>query len=83
MCLTDVDCVKLDYGKSNEKDLHEVCVKDMELYAKQGHFAAGSMGPKINAAIRFINKGGQRAVITSLDNALQGFRGVKGTQVIP
>jgi carbamate kinase len=46
-----------------------------------GHFAAGSMGPKVEAALRFVEDGGRRAVITSLDNVRAGLAGSAGTIV--
>lgn len=82
MCLTDVDFVSLNYGSENEKKLRRVSVAEMETYAAQGHFARGSMGPKVRAAVRFVQKGGQRAVIASLHTALRAFEGLEGTQII-
>jgi carbamate kinase len=54
-----------------------------ERYLIEGHFLAGSMGPKVEASIRFLKKGGKRAIITSLDGALDGLNGKTGTHIIP
>jgi carbamate kinase len=51
------------------------------MYAKKGSFAAGSMGPKVEAAIRFLRNGGKRSVIASLSDLERAIRGSAGTQV--
>lgn len=83
MCLTDVHFASLRYGTESEQNLRRVSVKEMEKYAAQGHFAAGSMGPKVEAALQFVANGGQRAVIAALDTAVQAFLGQEGTQIVP
>lgn len=66
--LTGVDTVALNYGQANEVQLHEVTVTELEQYKKEGHFAPGSMLPKIEAAIRYVKAGPKnQAVITSLE----------------
>ncbi len=64
---TDVDGVWLDYGEATAHRLGAVEVAALRAFEAQGHFAAGSMGPKVTAACRFVESGGERAVITSLD----------------
>jgi len=49
---------------------------------KQGHFPAGSMGPKIEAAIDFLEKGGKQVIITSIDKLMQAVEGKAGTHII-
>jgi carbamate kinase len=55
----------------------------MRRYYEQGHFPPGSMGPKIEAAIRFLEDGGRRVVIGHLDEALAALRDEAGTQIVP
>ena len=62
---TGVKNVSLNYGTPMERPLHSVPVAEMEHYLAEGHFPAGSMGPKIKAAIDFIRNGGTEVVITS------------------
>ncbi len=67
--LTGVDNVYINYGKENEKKLEQVTVAELEEYKEQGHFAPGSMLPKIEAAISFANNNPEKqAIITSLEN---------------
>lgn len=66
--LTGVDAVAINYGKENEKQLHEVTVAELEKYKMEGHFAPGSMLPKIEAAISYVKaRPSGKAVITSLE----------------
>jgi carbamate kinase len=82
LILTDVENAALNYGKSNQVDLHEITVSEGERYIKEGHFAKGSMEPKVLAAIRFIRSGGKSAIISSLDKALDALAGNAGTRII-
>lgn len=67
--LTGVDNVYINYGKDNEQKLTNVTVKELEIYKSEGHFAPGSMLPKIEAAIQFAkNNPGKQAIITSLES---------------
>lgn len=81
LLLTDVDNVAIDYRTSRERKLEQVSLAKIKEYYQQGHFKAGSMGPKVLAAIRFVEGGGKRAVITSLENALPGAEGKIGTVI--
>jgi carbamate kinase len=83
MILTDVEKALLNYGKENETAVGEVTVSEIEKYAAEGHFLAGSMGPKVAAAIRFVKAGGKKAIITSLDKAIDALEGKTGTVIIP
>jgi carbamate kinase len=80
--LTDVEIAKLNYGKPGEKPVHHMTLPEAKQYLKEGHFLAGSMGPKVRACVRFIEAGGQRAVITSLDKVLDGLDGKTGTEIV-
>ncbi len=78
---TDVDAVLLDYGTENERPLERVTVDQMRRIQQEQGFASGSMGPKVEATIRFVESGGTRAVITSLRNITEAVRGKAGTVV--
>jgi carbamate kinase len=81
LILTDVNGVAINYGKPNEKWLRRMTVEEAKKYMHEGHFAKGSMGPKVQAAIRFIEWGGERAVIASLDRAVDAIEGKTGTEI--
>ena len=57
-------------------------IAEARRYQQEGHFKAGSMGPKVEAACRFVESGGEMAVIASLDNALLALQGKSGTRFI-
>jgi len=82
MILTDVNGAALNYGKPNERWLGRVTVDELRRYYEEGHFKKGSMGPKVLAAVRFVEWGGERAVIASLDRTLEALEGKTGTQVV-
>jgi carbamate kinase len=63
--VTNVPAVQLGHGTARQHDLHELGVDEAERYLAEGQFAAGSMGPKIAAAIRFIREGGEAVAITT------------------
>lgn len=81
LILTDVERVSLNFGKRNEKPIDEMSVKEAEMYLRQRHFAPGSMGPKVQAAIRFLRSGGARAIITSLVRGIEALDGRAGTSL--
>ncbi len=82
MILTAVEQVCLNYGKPDEKRLSHITVEEAERYIREGHFAPGSMLPKIEAACMFArSKPGRRAIITSLDKAVAALEGKAGTVV--
>jgi len=81
MILTDVAQVKLHYRTPQEKSLARMTVAEAKKYAAEGHFAKGSMEPKVRAAIRFIESGGEKAIITSLDKATDALEGKAGTAI--
>ena len=80
---TDVDAAILRYGKPDAEALGEVTVEKMRGYIGEGHFARGSMGPKVDAVCRFVEAAGKPGVITSLSNIVTGVRGESGTIVVP
>lgn len=81
MILTDVSNVYINYGKENQEKLEQISVQDLSQHVKNGHFAAGSMGPKVEACIAFAKTGGT-AIICSLDDALLALEGKAGTRVV-
>jgi carbamate kinase len=81
LILTDVDGVYVNYGRPSERMLDEVGLAEIEKYANQGYFPPGSMGPKIQAAVRFLQHGGKRVVITSPKFALGTLKGRGGTTI--
>jgi carbamate kinase len=80
---TDVDHVMLGFGTPTEQPLHRVAVHELRKYAQDGHFGSGSMGPKVEAACRFVETGGARTVITSLKRISDAVAGLAGTIVEP
>ncbi len=84
MILTDVEKVKLNYGKPDERDIDRMTVSEAKRYFEEGHFLPGSMGPKVKACIRFIEEaGGKAAIITHLEKALDALEGKTGTWIVP
>jgi carbamate kinase len=81
--LTDVPGVAVDYGTPRQRWLGEVGVAELRRHAADGQFRAGSMGPKVTAAIRFVEASGHRAVIAALDDMVAAVAGTAGTQVRP
>jgi len=82
MILTAVPRVAIHFGKPEQHELDRVSASDMRRYQAEGHFPPGSMGPKVDAALRFLDAGGRRVVITSLDTAVPALRGETGTHII-
>lgn len=80
LILTDVDKVALDYRRRTERFVDRATAAQFEAWYEQGHFAQGSMGPKITAALRFLAQGGERAIITRLENARKALEGA-GTHI--
>jgi carbamate kinase len=83
LVLTGVEHVALDFGRPTQRDLHEVEVGELAGHAGAGQFAAGSMLPKVQAAISFLARGGKRAVITTAELSEKALAGEIGTQVVP
>jgi len=83
LILTDVEKAKLNYGKPEESEVGQVSLAQIKKYVEEGHFLPGSMGPKVRACIRFLEWGGQKAIITSLDKAVDALQGKTGTRIVP
>ena len=82
LILTAVPRVAVNFGKPNQKELAEVSLEEIKAYHKEGHFPPGSMGPKVDAAIRFIEGGGKRAIISHLEHAMPAILGKTGTHIV-
>jgi carbamate kinase len=81
LILTDVEKAKLNYGQPDEEEVGHITLSQAKKYLAEGHFLAGSMGPKVKACIRFLEWGGERAIITSLDKAVEALDGKTGTRI--
>jgi len=84
LVLTDIEVAYLNFGKENQKPVNKMTVAEAKKYLEEGHFLAGSMGPKVLACIRFIEEAkGEKAIITSLDKVGDALKGKTGTVIVP
>ena len=81
--LTGVERVALDFGKPTQRSVDRLTAAEAHKHLADGQFPPGSMGPKITAALQFIERGGPRAVITSLDKLDLALDGRAGTAIVP
>ena len=82
LILTAVENVSIHFGKPNQSDLEEVTTDQMKQYMQEGHFAPGSMLPKVEAAVQFAeSKPGRTAIITSLEKGFSALLGKAGTRI--
>lgn len=80
--LTAVEQVAINFGKPNQKNLSKITVAEAEKYMEEGHFAPGSMLPKVKAAMSFVKtKPGRKSIITSLEKAKEAIAGIAGTTI--
>jgi carbamate kinase len=82
LILTDVENTYINFNKPDQKALETITLSEAEKYQADGQFASGSMGPKMDAAMRFVRWGGKASIITSLDNALDALMGKTGTRIV-
>lgn len=80
--LTAVDKVALNYRKPNQVELDELTIEQARQYLTEGQFPKGSMGPKIEAAIQFIENGGEVCIITSTERMIDAIHGATGTRIV-
>ena len=80
---TAVSKVSLNFGTPEAKPLDRCTVKEMKTYLAEGHFAPGSMRPKIEAAIQFLENGGERVIICSPEAVAAAAAGQAGTTIVP
>ena len=75
-----MDNVYINYRKDNEKKLENISYQELEQHLNEGHFAKGSMYPKVQACVNFVKDGKNKtAIIASLDNAKEAFKLKAGT----
>ena len=80
MILTEVEKVAVNFNKPDQRDLDELTIEEANKHIADGQFAPGSMLPKVEAAMKFVQSGnGKRAIITSLDKAIDAIEGKTGT----
>jgi carbamate kinase len=82
LILTDVDSARLDYGKPTERPIKRMTSTRARAYSEEGHFLPGSMGPKVEACVKFVEHSGERAIITSLERAVEALEGRAGTTIV-
>jgi len=80
--LTEVEKVAINWGKPNQENLSRMTLSQAKQYVEEGHFAPGSMLPKVQAAMKFVTANpGKKAIITSLDKAIEALEGKTGTVI--
>jgi len=82
LILTNVDKVYLNFNTENKSPLTRVNLKEIKKYYQQGQFPQGSMGPKILAAIRFLEHGGKKVIISDVDHGWEALQGTIGTHIV-
>jgi carbamate kinase len=82
LILTDVPRVQRGFGSLMPEEIEQMDVAEARRLLKRGEFGAGSMGPKVEAAVRFVRGGKRRAVIAELDQALEALQGAAGTAIL-
>jgi carbamate kinase len=75
--------VFVDYGTPEQRPLKKITRSELTDYLAEGHFPPGSIGPKVKAAIQFVQRGGKQAIITSSDRLSQALDGQDGTLIVP
>ena len=82
MILTEVEKVAINWGKPNQQSLDHMSLLEASRYVEEGHFAPGSMLPKVQACMNFVRANpSKKAIITSLDKAIDALRGETGTVI--
>lgn len=81
MILTAVPKIAINFGTPQQQDLDNLTAGELQALHSQGHFPEGSMGPKIEAALRFLEEGGERVIIAHLDEAMAALKGATGTHI--
>lgn len=82
MILTEADGVYLNYGENNQKKLTRITVEDAKNYLEQDQFPPGSMKPKIESAVSFLEGGGKRVIIASIEDGFEALEGRAGTTIV-
>lgn len=80
---TAVDKVALNFGTPQQQEIDHMTAAECRRYLRAGHFAAGSMQPKIEAALAFLEQGGERVIITQPHHLEKALHGIYGTHIVP
>ena len=80
---TDVDKAALNYGTAKQVDLDRITAAECRQYLDEGHFAVGSMRPKIESALRFLEQGGDEVIVTQPHLLERALEGIDGTHIVP
>jgi carbamate kinase len=80
---TDADFVYLDYKKPTQRPIREILADEIERHFEAGQFPPGNMGPKIESALRFLQRGGKEVIITSYEYLFDAVQGRAGTHILP
>lgn len=80
---TGVEKVALNYRKPDQRDLHRITLNEAKRYLREGHFARGSMEPKIRAVVSYLERGGKASLITAPQTIPQALAGTNGTWILP
>jgi carbamate kinase len=80
---TDADKVYVDFKKPTQRGIDNATADEIQRYYDQQHFPAGSMGPKIQSAIRYLRHGGKKVIITSYEHLMDALNGKAGTHIVP
>jgi carbamate kinase len=81
--LTAVPQVAIDFGKPTARWIEKMTLEEARRYHAEGHFPPGSMGPKIEASIEFVEKSGQEVLICAVENLREALDGKGGTRIVP
>jgi carbamate kinase len=81
LLLTGVDRVAIDFGKPTQRSIDRMTLTEAKQWLAEGQFPPGSMGPKIQAAINYLESGGGAVIITSLERASDAVHGTAGTRI--
>ncbi len=79
--LTNVECCYINFKKPNQIELKDMNLDEAQTYFDQGHFSAGSMGPKVLSALEFVGSTGNKAIITSIEKLNEALEGQAGTVI--
>ena len=82
LMLTDVPAVFLDFNLPDQKPIGRINAESMRDLLERGIFPVGSIGPKVEAAIQFVEKGGDRAIIADIEHAEEALKGRSGTIIL-
>lgn len=82
LILTAVPKLSVYFGTPQQTEIDQISARALRRYHDEGHFPPGSMGPKIEAALRFLERGGERVIIAHLEQAMPALRGETGTHIV-